>query len=1429
MKKLSLSDQLELKIRQMNDKYRNTKRLARENVAQGGKFSSQENIRDLIRKDLKSYLPKIKVRISRDVSHIKDLKTPKGSASVGTLPTDINQVRKLLDQQSIATRNSMHLCHKSTCVDRVSMSYIDLEDTAIGFLENLDHGIPSGRIEAENLNVWFEKMKLKYENHQEFDAIILFCGQELLKQVYVECKSRGNLLKSILGYYHMLLHNKTIKYTDVVNTITSEFEKKIEKLKKSHSDGINKCNNKIGELTNLIEKYLNIIDQGQEEVSFYKKKYQDMQRAYLEEQEIWRKQSLNYMRDSNRRGMVLNNEPHSLAIARWRKGLFETGSKTVENEEINSLIPVGILEKIEKGEPLDPKELEEYQEIYMKSIKQQYEHSHQTTETQTDPETIPSETAGNQLLIETSDPSENPSKLWGAQSIPNPTPNSIPILMFSKEVQTTFIDGLNESELLEIQSILELQGEFEGESEEDSEPDLSPRHSSNNKSPSSSNSSRSYNMQYDYMEAQDTPHRTPVYGEALGIVTETKSESEFPSENEERDVVISEFHLGGRGHRKTHAEDSNKRGNTERKGRNFTEKWDEGHDVGSSDSEGDLYRSGKGNQTRRKPEKNSEESKRHIMINESEVQKFFIDENRDESKRHIMINESEAQKFFIDENRDQSVLDQDSIGIYRDPSESVENNSKNFSFSQSDHGHFKQTSTSIFSKREESKKINYSVVEIREDAKGIENDKYISNSESQKIGSSNKSTDKISKRGLIKDDEGRFSKKNLSNKFTTSSLSKLDSALTEYSGEFNKTGSLAQNFSRKSLMLKEIMQGKLGSIKQTAASLAKIIKNRKKELADLEDLIENKKKLLENQLNSSVDSQNDQLNRSLSKSLNRKSPFHTSNLTTTALIQKISKIIDPKTPSQSDSPLQLSEENRGLIENLLVALKKDQMKPARHRNTSLTSSSLTNTPINECKDFEEQVSFPEDYDQNAWKNGYSVGYSRGKTNGFSSGKTLGREEGVIEGYMQAVKEINDDDSLLADSEKENSRVISNAEQNSGLQIPKPKRSRKPSVANEIIKSTKELTKFAEFRFARQKALLIKATSPALGLTKKLVAKSMESILKKATISRKMINKMIAMNYQIAISKISSEVADELLIISYEEISQKYGLKKVTDRKFLEFIASVMKNKQHKKCYMFMRLAGLGSLKNLEIYSKFTLSLYLESLQYMLNSKIGITMNYEESEDINMFPINRAVECAKEKLEGRVDRQGILAVISNLERKAVPDPQRISTALIDLEFTLELVCDAYETAQKSIKKGVEMVLFALGYSETQSILQYDFSIIVRAMIPSKYQRFEDEDTVSQEITHEEAVELSVDLHALSENDVNAFVKNYQKKPFDNYSELDMIIEKMRRSQGDWISVSEDEWKKRIDQVAKKWDESNVYAIIAWRVYEQELIRINTEYL
>ena len=1414
MKKQSLADQLELKIRQINDKYKNTKKLARENIAHGGKYSSQENLRDLLRKDLKNQLPKIKLSSSRDVSHLKDMKSPKETACALALPTDIKQVRKLIDQQSISNQNSMHLCLKSTCIDRVASSSVDLEDTAIEFLENLDHGIPSGRKEAENLNAWFEKMKNKYENHDEFDVIILYCGQELLKQVYVECKSRGNLLKSILGYYHMLFHNRNIKYAEKVSTLTSDFDRKIESLKKTHSEGINSCNNKIAEMKNSIAKYLNIIDQAHEEVAFYKKKYQEMQRAYLEEQDIWRKHSMNYMREANRRGMVLNNEPHSLAIARWRKDLFEAGSKTSDKAEIDSLIvPKAILDKIENGEPLDPQELEEYKEIYMKKLNDEYEQSHKSIETQTDPESLPSHLA----LPEELSPSDAPPRIWEPQAY------SLQVQMFSKEVQTLFIDGLNDSELLEIESILDLQTQLEGDFEEGSEPGVSPRQNSNNRSPTSSNSS--YHMHYDYADMGDTPHRSPVYGEALGVVTETKSESEFHSENEEDDLEIKEFRVEGRGQRKTDGTDSSGRGerggrerererererkrNRDRDREKEKEREEEftgeiGEEEGGSSNNSDESSSGSAsdNMRRRKSERNNEVSRGQGA-------------------------EPKDRKFSVFEIAEESIADQESINLYNDPSEAMTSNSKDYNFSKSSRGYIKQTVTSVSPHTNEPKTRNYSVVEIREENSNME-DEQSYNPERIKAPATKKHIEKASEVSK-KSEESTFGKKNPSKRLSTQA--RPDNPPTASAGEANRRGSLPLNLGRKSLMLKELVQGKLVNIKDAAVSLAKIVKNRKKELADLEEMIESKKRILENALNSSTDSQNDQLNGSLSRSLNRRSSFHSKNLTTTDLISKISKIIKPKTADQPEHPMQLSEENRGLIENLLVALKKDQAKPARLRNATLTSSSLSNTPVREAKgDFEEEVNFPENYDQGAWKNGYSVGYSRGKTSGFSSGKTVGREEGVIEGYMQAVKEINEDDSLLEDSDQENPKGSANTEDMLGLVIPQPKKSRRPSGGNEIIKSTKELTKFAEFKFAKQKALLIKTASPALVLIKKLLSKNTESILKKATISRKMINKMISNNYQIAISKIASESIDELLIISYEELSQKYGLKKVTDRKFLEFIASVIKNKQYKKCFVFMRLSGLGSLNKADNYSKFTLTLYLESLQYMLNSKIGITMNYEESEDKNLFPINRAIECVKEKLESRVDRSGMLVLISNLEHKAVPDPQRISTALIDLEYTLELMCDTYETAQKSIKKGVEMVLFALGYSETQSILQYDFGIIVRAMAPSKYQRFEDEDNLSQEITLEEAVELSVDLHILSENDVNAFAKNYQKKPFDNYSELDMVIEKMKRSQGEWISVSEEEWKKRIDKVAKKWDENNVFAIIAWRIYEQELMRINNEYL
>ena len=426
--------------------------------------------------------------------------------------------------------------------------------------------------------------------------------------------------------------------------------------------------------------------------------------------------------------------------------------------------------------------------------------------------------------------------------------------------------------------------------------------------------------------------------------------------------------------------------------------------------------------------------------------------------------------------------------------------------------------------------------------------------------------------------------------------------------------------------------------------------------------------------------------------------------------------------------------------------------------------------------------------------------------------------------MQALKEINQEDSPDEDNETEGVKTP----QIEGGSFLQPKlKPRKPSSGFDFKGSG--LTVFAEFNFTRQKASAIKNSSPAPDLLKNLLKKSNENILKKAKASRKMVNKMISNLYQSSFSTTLGEGIDELLVICYDEFSQKYGLKKVADRKFSEFIASLIKNKSYKKCLIFMRFVGLGYLCGLENYSKFTFLLYLESLNYMLNSKIGITMNYEETDDKSMFPINRALECVKEKLENKIEKNALNTLINSLEHKAVPDPKRISTGLIELEFVLEMICEVYESVQKNIKKGVEMIFSAFGGDENKAILQYEFGLAVRFINPSKFQRFEGEETLNQNFTYEEACELSIKLNMLSKAEVEHFVKTYTAKPFESFEELIGIIQKMEEKDTNWISISEQKWRIKLDECKQKNDENSTSAVIAWRIYESELKRIQAEHL
>ena len=66
--------------------------------------------------------------------------------------------------------------------------------------------------------------------------------------------------------------------------------------------------------------------------------------------------------------------------------------------------------------------------------------------------------------------------------------------------------------------------------------------------------------------------------------------------------------------------------------------------------------------------------------------------------------------------------------------------------------------------------------------------------------------------------------------------------------------------------------------------------------------------------------------------------------------------------------------------------------------------------------------------------------------------------------------------------------------------------------------------------------------------------------------------------------------------------------------------------------MFINLIVCAHIIEKTNYSRLSLLYYLSSLQYMLNTKIGVIVVFDELADKQMFPTLRGLECIKEKME-----------------------------------------------------------------------------------------------------------------------------------------------------------------------------------------------------
>lgn len=250
----------------------------------------QEQIRDYLRKDLESRLPMLKLQYSRDISHIRDHKFSRQNPHPISLPKNINELRNLVECRSRSTIDIA--CNKNECIDRILMDSVQNSGNTVRYLEKLDQTLPSGRKEAENLLKWFEEMKDRYENNEQFELVIIKCAEELVRQVMVECKDRGEMLKVILGYYQNIFEDKRKKIEESMYSIEQITEKKIAKLKQLHAEEVEGYKQKIDSLELSVKEIEENISRSQQEVGIYKKRFYEMQKVFLENKNQIRKYSM---------------------------------------------------------------------------------------------------------------------------------------------------------------------------------------------------------------------------------------------------------------------------------------------------------------------------------------------------------------------------------------------------------------------------------------------------------------------------------------------------------------------------------------------------------------------------------------------------------------------------------------------------------------------------------------------------------------------------------------------------------------------------------------------------------------------------------------------------------------------------------------------------------------------------------------------------------------------------------------------------------------------------------------------------------------------------------------------------------------------------------------------------------------------------------
>ena len=347
---------------------------------------------------------------------------------------------------------------------------------------------------------------------------------------------------------------------------------------------------------------------------------------------------------------------------------------------------------------------------------------------------------------------------------------------------------------------------------------------------------------------------------------------------------------------------------------------------------------------------------------------------------------------------------------------------------------------------------------------------------------------------------------------------------------------------------------------------------------------------------------------------------------------------------------------------------------------------------------------------------------------------------------------------------------------------------------------------------------------------RLLSKSLKWIKKKATMSKKMVNKLMSSFYMSYYLRFDFSVS--LLYFIYDDFLQKSGLKKAGEKKFVQFISSLISFHHSRRAKVFLQFISAGKIINEPNFSQFSLKFYLDCMNFMQTARIGISY-IDDTLDKILLPLIRCVECVKEKLED-IDKAAVSRTINLVEKEAVPDPKKINNGgLVDNEFVLESIIMVYEEHQKNIMQGIDLILRSINYNEDQSVITKDEAYgLIRILYPLKLEEFDA--CFSMEIIQiDDFCMFCIEKSIFSLKEINNFLE-YDR---ENKEETEIIIDDgvkevyslLNRVQSlgniaKPLSIEKLEMKLRVLTTERR-NRDQYEILLALFIFKNQLLRIN----